>query len=62
MGSQDTRKEEMNMTATLEDRKINKQTNDLTEMIHLLKQLSENEKHEVKGILIGLQLSKQSTS
>lgn len=50
------------MTATLEDRKTNKQTNDLTEMIYLLKQLSENEKHEVKGILIGLQLSKQSTS
>ena len=50
------------MTATTEERTVDKKTNDLTEMIFLLKQLSETEKHEVKGILIGLQLGKQSTS
>ena len=41
-----------------DSKELKKQTEDIKELILLLNQLTSNEKHEVKGILIGLQMAK----
>ena len=46
------------MTKIQNNELLKKQTEDIKEMISLLNQLTSNEKHEVKGILIGLQMAK----
>mgnify|MGYP007016780184 CR=1 FL=1 len=46
--------------AAVEKRKnLNSQTEDVSEMMELLKQLTQEEKREIKGIMIGIQMSKQ---
>lgn len=43
-----------------ERKELENQTKDIEEMISLLKQLTSGEKREIKGIMIGLQMAKQS--
>lgn len=47
-------------TTEMENKELKKQTEDIEEMISLLKQLTSGEKREVKGIMIGLQMAKQA--
>lgn len=47
-------------TVEMENKELKKQTEDIEEMISLLKQLTSGEKREVKGIMIGLQMAKQA--
>ena len=44
----------------MDNKELKKQTEDIEEMISLLKQLTSGEKREVKGIMIGLQMAKQA--
>lgn len=46
------------MTTTKEKTNLEQQKEDLRGMILMLKQLTENEKREIKGIMIGMQLAK----
>ena len=46
------------MTTTKEMTTLEQQKEDLRGMILMLKQLTENEKREIKGIMIGMQLAK----
>lgn len=46
-------------TLEMDNKELKKQTEDIEEMISLLKQLTSGEKREVKGIMIGLQMAKQ---
>ena len=46
------------MTTTKERTTLEQQKEDLRGMILMLKQLTENEKREIKGIMIGMQLAK----
>ena len=47
-------------TLEMDNKELKKQTEDIEEMISLLKQLTSGEKREVKGIMIGLQMAKQA--
>lgn len=48
------------MAAVTEERKsLNSQTEDVSEMMKLLGQLTQEEKREIKGIMIGIQMSRQ---
>lgn len=46
-------------TLKMENKELKKQTEDIEEMISLLKQLTSGEKREVKGIMIGIKMAKQ---
>lgn len=46
------------MTTTKEKTNLEQQKEDLREMILMLKQLTENEKREIKGIMVGMRLAK----
>lgn len=46
------------MTTTKEKTNLEQQKEDIRGMILMLKQLTENEKREIKGIMIGMQLAK----
>lgn len=47
------------MAAVRDERNLNSQTEDVSEMMKLLNELTQEEKREVKGIMIGIQMSKQ---
>lgn len=48
------------MTAVQNEKKnLNSQTEDVSEMMKLLGQLTKEEKREIKGIMIGIQMSRQ---
>nr|DAP86372.1 MAG TPA: hypothetical protein [Caudoviricetes sp.] len=50
----------MAKAAVSEERKnLNGKTEDVSEMLTLLGQLTQEEKREIKGIMIGIQMSKQ---
>lgn len=42
----------------LKEEKLKQQTEDAEEMIRLIKQLTDEERREVRGIMIGLQIAK----
>ncbi len=46
------------MAAVQEEKKLNSQTEDVRDMIELLKQLTSEERREVKGIMIGIRMFK----
>lgn len=43
----------------IEDKKLKAETEDIEEMILLLKELDSYEKREIKGIMVGLKMAKQ---
>ncbi len=46
-------------TFEMDNKELKKQTEDIKEMVSLLKQLTSDEKREVKGVMIGMQMAKQ---
>lgn len=50
-----------NMAAVTDERKsLNRQKQEVDEILKLLEQMTQEEKRELKGIMIGIQMSKES--
>lgn len=48
------------MAAVEESKAANRMTEDVREYVELLKKLNDSEKEQVKGVMIGLQMARES--